>query len=1123
MRYSNRHLRLLTVVITVAALLLAAAPAGAYAHAEPEFMAMTIAPGTALPDTPVSVFVIAADEASGIRDGNVRLESPSGNQSIEVHLHWDYAEKWLVGTFVPNHHSESGEWRVAALRIFNNDRQWIDVPRNRLGAGFTLTGTTDPDLTPPAISDLRVNPALVRAGQPFTVEATLTDAKSGVAGGFVEVRFTGADGNPVHPEATLVPVGGNVWRAEFIASVDPGPYWRIELNFLRVFDAAGNRLELGQANLNKTINVMPASLPEVSGLDDDQVDLFYGRPLPFAEWAERDLKRLSELYSLVYRDRALAATVLVDEIADLSDALARVEGDLFMPAKPDGLRLASPAVTGRFLAVSGALRARLALYSILTYPSALTFSDVTRWASLVYPLEADMGPLPVDREKYRQYGLALTDLVARGLAESMVPSELYSAQHLVRGAWNDDLLPDNVVWLTPYSFADDIVAYHRNAEGDIYIGFDDYALANPLDTIDTAVHELGHHIHSVLLGERGTAGWSRYLTLRGVPEDGDVGAGHDGQREEAFAVDTVQAFAPDAVVNSTEYSSAFPGPQEVPDLRSRLRDFIAGELALGTPEPFMLTNPGREVAITASPVFTLTGRASPGATVTIWLSRDLNGLLAYDYSGEAWDIVADATGRFATPIQLDGPGLYTVQAEIERGGSVYVETAFIVMSERRPLTASWSVPGETPLSEVRISGTAPAGATVAINGRGAVADASGTFTVSVPLAPGANSLQLTVTSSDGRARSLASDIDCNPWSALAVDTLPAAVRTATVQVSGTGNPGEAVVIRGGAALVSTRVGNDRRFSISVPLNPGINKLEFHSTGPGVVRATVSYDDRLLLVPQVPEWTDRPRLIITGQAEPGATVTVNGKPTPVDAGGGFAAVIRPTAAGTRVSVSCIDAAGNTFSAERVVVLSGTPPALPVLKDIAKHWSRSEVEGLMALGVVSGMPGGGYEPERAVTRAEFVKMLALATGLGTDAVAYPAVATGATGIGAQRAPFIDTAMHWAAGYIQAAVKAGFLVQTDYAEGRFDPDARISRREIAVMAVRALGLSARAQASGGAAEFVDAREIGPQWAGYAVVAQAEGIIQGLPGGVFAPDQPTTRAQAATVISRVLAKLER
>ncbi|MBT9172183.1 MAG: Cellulosome-anchoring protein [Syntrophomonadaceae bacterium] len=54
-------------------------------------------------------------------------------------------------------------------------------------------------------------------------------------------------------------------------------------------------------------------------------------------------------------------------------------------------------------------------------------------------------------------------------------------------------------------------------------------------------------------------------------------------------------------------------------------------------------------------------------------------------------------------------------------------------------------------------------------------------------------------------------------------------------------------------------------------------------------------------------------------------------------------------------------------------------LPELADIADHWGRGSIRTLAGMGIVSGFPDGRFNPNAAVTRAEFVSMLMRALGL------------------------------------------------------------------------------------------------------------------------------------------------
>lgn len=87
----------------------------------------------------------------------------------------------------------------------------------------------------------------------------------------------------------------------------------------------------------------------------------------------------------------------------------------------------------------------------------------------------------------------------------------------------------------------------------------------------------------------------------------------------------------------------------------------------------------------------------------------------------------------------------------------------------------------------------------------------------------------------------------------------------------------------------------------------------------------------------------------------------------------------------------------------------------------------------------------------------------------------------------------------------------IVTGYPDGSFDPNGNITRAEFAAMAIRFFQ-----DAKAGPAKFSDT--IG-HWAEESISkAQSQGLIAGYPDGSFQPDEPITRAEAMTLMNRVL-----
>lgn len=205
---------------------------------------------------------------------------------------------------------------------------------------------------------------------------------------------------------------------------------------------------------------------------------------------------------------------------------------------------------------------------------------------------------------------------------------------------------------------------------------------------------------------------------------------------------------------------------------------------------------------------------------------------------------------------------------------------------------------------------------------------------------------------------------------------------------------------------------------------------------------------------------------------------------------------------RRSIAAALAAGVLLAA-----VSPFPVSAAGLSDLNGHWARTAVEAGVARGYIAGYPDGTFRPESTITRAEFMKMLTSALRLPT----------------APNQPVFSETWHWSfqQGHIPKAVAAGYLNPEDYGAS-FGPDIRITRREIVMATMRALGKEATV--TGGAAPALTAPDASqyPEWLRpWAAVALTEGIITGYEDRTVGLDRNATRAEALVMVQRVLNKL--
>jgi hypothetical protein len=172
----------------------------------------------------------------------------------------------------------------------------------------------------------------------------------------------------------------------------------------------------------------------------------------------------------------------------------------------------------------------------------------------------------------------------------------------------------------------------------------------------------------------------------------------------------------------------------------------------------------------------------------------------------------------------------------------------------------------------------------------------------------------------------------------------------------------------------------------------------------------------------------------------------------------------------------------------------------------HWAAGVIKELCQKGILDGYPDGTFRPGNDITRAEFVKIMVVALGLAEENPATPI--------------FKDVNPNdWYYGEVEAAAKANLV--NGYRNGLFKPDAKITRQEIAVILIRALGKTDEAAANANTkTAFKDDHNIASWARGSVVVAVNEGLIKGYPNGTLGPKKNATRAEVCTLVSCFLTK---
>ena len=160
-----------------------------------------------------------------------------------------------------------------------------------------------------------------------------------------------------------------------------------------------------------------------------------------------------------------------------------------------------------------------------------------------------------------------------------------------------------------------------------------------------------------------------------------------------------------------------------------------------------------------------------------------------------------------------------------------------------------------------------------------------------------------------------------------------------------------------------------------------------------------------------------------------------------------------------------------------------------------WYADAVRQMTGFGLVNGYTDGTFKPNAKITRAEFVAILSRFphTDIGTDK------------------SFADVPRtNWAYNAVQTALAQGWIS----AGTNFRPNAPITRAEFAAIAARFDDKNTDTSS-----KFTD---IASHWAKNEIgIAANKGWINGYPDGTFRPNQYITRAEAMTLVNRVLNRL--
>ena len=175
----------------------------------------------------------------------------------------------------------------------------------------------------------------------------------------------------------------------------------------------------------------------------------------------------------------------------------------------------------------------------------------------------------------------------------------------------------------------------------------------------------------------------------------------------------------------------------------------------------------------------------------------------------------------------------------------------------------------------------------------------------------------------------------------------------------------------------------------------------------------------------------------------------------------------------------------------------------------HWAYAYINKVVGSGLFNGKTPTTFEPSNAMTRSQFVMVMARMEGRSD-----------LEGVVLDSQPFPDvTTTRRAAGPIAWAVEQGFVY--GFGDGTFKPDSPINRGQFAALIHRyitAKGYTNLNAVDPEPAQFTDAASVSTAFTADVEYARIHGLLTGYSDGTVRSGNPITRAAIAAILARFL-----
>ncbi|MBM4247972.1 MAG: hypothetical protein FJ149_00755 [Euryarchaeota archaeon] len=275
-----------------------------------------------------------------------------------------------------------------------------------------------------------------------------------------------------------------------------------------------------------------------------------------------------------------------------------------------------------------------------------------------------------------------------------------------------------------------------------------------------------------------------------------------------------------------------------------------------------------------------------------------------------------------TVILGEGPNYVTATA-VDRAGNTNGSSVWVILDTRPPsLDVLWPPDGlRTGSPMVAVCGTMEPGASVYVNGRPvALTGPPGTFRTAIALTRPVNVVAVDAVDPAGNHNLTARTVILDTLPPQLVITHPPEgflTNRSSVVLRGSSEGGTVLSVNGRPLVLPGEPGTPSDFSVPLELAEGLNTIFVSAEDPaGNLNTTVRHvlldtspPQLAVTAPESGHRTTGTSVFIIGGTEPGALVTVNGRPVPAGISGSFSLQAALDAGDNRFTVRAQDRAGN----------------------------------------------------------------------------------------------------------------------------------------------------------------------------------------------------------------------